>query len=129
MTDHLRRYLIAAFAALATGVLVAAVAKAEGENIGDTQMCVRLQYIDQTPVIDNKTILVKRKGKGGYKRIDLINKCGGLKIQGGFSHSTSINQLCTSDLLRVLEPVGSTCMIDKIVTIDKAEAKLLLAKK
>ena len=129
MTDHLRRYLIAAFAALATGVLVAAVAKAEGETIGDTQMCVRLQYIDQTPVIDNKTILVKMKGKGGYKRIDLINKCGGLKIQGGFSHSTSINQLCTSDLLRVLEPVGSTCMIDKIVTIDKAEAKLLLAKK
>ena len=129
MTNHLSRYLIAAFAALATGVLVAAAAKADGEKVGDTQMCVRLQYIDQTPVIDNKTILVKMKGNGGYKRIDLVNSCGGLKIQGGFSHSTSINQLCTSDPLRVLEPVGSTCMIDKIVTIDEAEAKILLAKK
>jgi hypothetical protein len=129
MTQQLSRYLIAAFAALATGVLVAAAAKAEGENVGDTQMCVRLQYIDQTPVIDNKTILVKMKGRGGYKRIDLVNTCGGLKIQGGFSHSSSINQLCTSDPLRVLEPIGSTCMIDKIVTIDEAEAKMLLAKK
>jgi len=128
MTDHLNRYLIAAFAALATGVLTAAAVRAEGEKIGDTQQCIRLQYIDSTPVIDNSTILVKMKG-GGFKRIDLVNKCSGLKIQGGFSHSTSINQLCTSDPLRVIEPVGSTCLIDKIVTIDEAEAKVLLAKK
>lgn len=129
MTDRLSRYLIAAFAALATGILAAAAVRAEGENVGDTQQCIRLQYIDQTPVIDNKTILVKMKGKGQYKRIDLLNNCTGLKIEGGFSHSSSINQLCTSDPLRVLEPVGSTCLIDKIVTIDEAEAKTLLAKK
>jgi hypothetical protein len=129
MTNTFSRYLIAAFAALATGVLVAAVAKAEGDKVGDTQQCVRLQFIDSTPVIDNKTILIKMKGKGDYKRIDLLNNCSGLKIEGGFSHSTSINQLCTSDPLRVLGPVGSTCLIDKIVTIDEAEAKMLLAKK
>ena len=129
MTHQFSRYLIATFAALATGILTAAAVRAEGEKVGDTQQCVRLQYIDQTPVIDNKTILIKMKGKGQYKRIDLVNNCGGLKIQGGFSHSTSINQLCTSDALRVLEPIGSTCLIDKIVTIDEAEAKILLAKK
>ncbi|MSO96640.1 MAG: hypothetical protein EXR11_00260 [Rhodospirillaceae bacterium] len=129
MTTTVTRYLIATFAALASGVLAAAAVKAEGENVGDTQQCIRLQYIDSTPVIDNQTILVKMKGKGGYKRIDLLNKCSGLKIQGGFGHSTSINQLCKSDPLVVLEPVGSTCLIDKIVTIDKAEAKALLAKK
>lgn len=129
MTTTLSRYVIAAFAALATGVLVAAAAKADGTKPGDEQQCVRLQYIDSTPVIDNKTILVKMKSKGDYKRIDLLNNCSGLKIQGGFSHSTSINQLCTSDPLRVLEPIGSTCLIDKIVTIDEAEAKTLLAKR
>jgi hypothetical protein len=129
MTHRLARYLIATFAALASGVIAAAAVKADGENIGDTQQCVHLQYIDSTPVIDNKTILIKMKGRGGFKRIDLVNNCSGLKIEGGFSHSTSINQLCTSDALRVLQPVGSTCLIDKIVTIDEAEAKALLAKK
>jgi len=129
MTAPLTRYLIAAFAALATGVLAAAAVKAEGEKVGETQQCIKLQYIDSTPVIDNKTILVKMKAKGEYKRIDLVNNCVGLKIQGGFSYSTSINQLCTSDPLRVIEPVGATCLIDKIVTIDEAEAQTLLAKK
>ena len=129
MNDRLNRYLIATLAALAAGMLAAATVRAEGEKVGDTQQCIRLQYIDQTPVIDNKTILVKMKGKGSYKRIDLVNNCTGLKIEGGFSHSSSINQLCTSDALRVLDPIGSTCMIEKIVTIDEAEAKTLLAKK
>lgn len=129
MTAHYSRYLIAVFVALACGVLAAATVRAEGEKVGDTQQCIRLQDIDETPVIDNKTILVKMKARGGYKRIDLLNNCSGLKIQGGFAHETSINQLCTSDPLRVLEPIGATCMIDKIVTIDETEAKALLARK
>ena len=116
------------FAAIAfVGVTHAATA-AEGDKVGETQQCIRLQYVDETPVIDDKTILVRMKG-GGYKRIDLLNKCSGLKIQGGFSHSTSTNELCKTDPLRVLEPVGSTCLIDKIVTIDEAEAKALRAKR
>ncbi len=130
MTSTLTRILIATFAALAGGVLAAAAVKAaDGDKIGDTQQCIQLNYIDSTPVIDNRTILVKMKGGGGYKRIDLVNNCSGLKLEGGFSHSTSINQLCTSDPLKVLGPVGSMCMIDKIVTIDEAEAKTLQAKK
>ncbi len=121
----------------ATRTLLAAVAfvgftqaaqAAKGDNIGDTQQCIRLSYVDETPVIDDKTIAVRMKG-GGYKRIDLLNKCSGLKIQGGFSHSTSTNDLCTTDPLRVLEPVGATCLIDKIVTIDAAEYKELRKKK
>jgi hypothetical protein len=122
------KILLGTFAVLASAILAAAAARAEGDQIGDTQQCIRLQYIDETPVIDNKTILVKMKSKG-YKRIDLLNRCSGLKIQGGFGYSTSINQLCTSDALHVLEPVGSICMIEKIVTIDEAEAKALLAKR
>lgn len=129
MTSSMTRILIATFAALAGGVLAAAAVKADGDKIGDTQQCIHLSYIDQTPVIDNRTILVKMKGGGGFKRIDLVNNCSGLKIEGGFSHATSINQLCTSDPLKVLGPVGSMCMIDKIVTIDEAEAKMLQAKK
>jgi hypothetical protein len=101
---------------------------AKGDNLGDTQQCIRLSSVDETPVIDDRTIAVRMKG-GGYKRIDLVNKCSGLKMQGGFSHSTSTNDLCTTDPLRVLEPVGATCLIDKIVTIDAAEYKELRKRK
>lgn len=125
---HLSRYLTAATVAI---VGFAGAAKAEGEKLGETQRCLNLMYIDETPVIDNKTILVKMKGKDNYKRIDLLNNCSGLKLQGGFSHSTSTNDLCVTDPLRVLESngIGATCLIDKIVTIDATEAKMLRAKK
>ncbi|MBM3512158.1 MAG: hypothetical protein FJX59_00425 [Alphaproteobacteria bacterium] len=128
MTTHMTTTLMATFTVLALSVLAASSVRAAGNDIGDTQQCIRLQYIDETPVIDNKTILVKMKPKG-FKRIDLVNKCSGLKLQGGFGFSTAINQLCTSDALHVLEPIGSICMIDQIVTIDEAEAKALMAKR
>ena len=129
MHKTLKRTLIAAAAGIAAGCATFAMAHAAGEKVGDTQQCVPLMSIDQTPVIDDKTILIKMKGRGGYKRIDLINRCSGLKMQEGFAHATSTNDLCTTDPLRVLEPVGATCMIDKIVTIDEAEAKQLMARR
>ncbi len=122
---HASKYLLAAVALV--GFAQTATA-AQGDKVGETQQCIRLQYIDETPVIDDKTIAVRMKG-GGFKRIDLLNKCSGLKLQGGFAHSTSTNDLCTTDPLRVLEPIGSTCLIDKIVTIDKAEYTELRKRK
>ena len=91
-----------------------------------TQQCIPLQYINQTPVIDSKTILVEMKGNK-FKRIDLVNKCSGLKFEKGFSHSTSINKLCKQDTLRVLRS-GSICLIKQIVDITKEEAKALKSK-
>jgi len=62
-----------------------------------------------------------------FKRIDLLNRCSGLKIEGGFSYSTSINQLCIQDTLRVLR-AGTTCMIKQIVDITPEEAQALKDK-
>lgn len=95
---------------------------------GEEQQCIRLSAIDQTPVIDNQTILVEMKGNGGFKRIDLRNRCSGLKIEGGFGYSTSINRLCKQDRLTVLR-AGTPCMIDKIVDITEEEAEALLDRK
>jgi hypothetical protein len=97
-----------------------------GESTGKTQQCIRLQDIDQTPVIDNQTILIEMRGNK-FKRIDLLNRCSGLKIEGGFSYSTSINQLCIQDTLRVLR-AGTTCMIKQIVDITPEEAQALKDK-
>lgn len=116
---------IAALAILATTAISVTPALADGHE-EKTQQCIRLQSIDQTPVIDNQTILVEMKG-GTYKRIDLLNRCSGLKIEGGFSHSTSINSLCIQDSLRVLRS-GGICMIKQIVDISEEEAKELKAK-
>jgi len=101
----------------------------EGANAGDTQQCLYLANIDQTPVIDDNTILAKMKGRGGYKRIDLVNKCVGLRISDGFSYATSTQQLCIQDALRVFSGGGEFCAIKQIVTIDDNEAKGLLAKR
>ncbi len=112
---------------LATLVLLPVGAHAEGENIGDTQQCVYLSRIDQSPAIDNKTILLEMKGNGGYKRVDLVSNCPGLTFDG-FIIQTSINRLCKSDTLTVNREVGAACMIEKIVTIDETEAAALRAK-
>lgn len=109
---------------IAAATTLPAATETEGEE--QTQQCIRLQYVDQTPVIDNKTILVEMKGNK-FKRIDLRNRCSGLKLEGGFSHSTSINKLCKQDTLQVLRS-GGFCMIDKIVDITEEEA-LALKKK
>lgn len=111
--------------ALSTALVTATFPALADNHEEKTNQCIRLQAIDQTPVIDNKTILVEMKG-GTYKRIDLLNRCSGLKIEGGFSHSTSINQLCIQDSLRVLRS-GGICMIKQIVDITEEEAKELKA--
>ena len=110
---------------IAALALTSAPALAEA---GEEQQCIRLSAIDQTPVIDNKTILVEMRGNRGYKRIDLLNRCSGLKIEGGFGYSTSINRLCKQDLLTVLR-AGTPCMIDKIVDITEEEADALMDRK
>ena len=101
------------------------------ENTEQEQQCISLQRIDQTPIIDNKTILVDLRG-GGYKRIDIRNRCPGLKSEGRYTYSTSISKLCKQDALTVLSSDGSpigTCLIEKIVSIEDAEAKALLDRR
>ena len=102
---------------------------AEGEAVGDTQSCIQLSRIDESPAVDSRTILIKMRGRhGGYKRIDLAGPCPGITFSG-YMHSTYIDRLCKFDTLRVLQPIGAVCLIDRIVTIDEAEAKALAARK
>jgi hypothetical protein len=126
MLNAVRRYILTAAAAAAA--LGGAVTAHAANKPGETQMCVPLAQIDETVVIDDQTILIRMKG-GGFKRMDMAYRCSGLKMNQGFVHKTSTQNLCTTDPLRVLEPAGASCMIDKIVTIDKEEGKTLLARR
>lgn len=117
--------LIALSTVLALGL---GSASAFADAVGETHKCVRLTDIMDSPVIDDKTILLKMRGKDDFKRVDMRGSCSGMKFSG-IGHSTPTNELCTSNAITVLQPVGAACMIERIVTIDKAEADTLLAKR
>ena len=99
-------------------------------NVGDTQTCVSLKSIDDSRVIDNKTIVLRVLSTPEYRRIDLTSECFGLSFSDGFSSATSISQLCANDIIKVTrDPVGSQCTIDQITVIDEGEAKALIASR
>ncbi len=121
-------FFAAAFAALSGGTTV--VQAAEDNDIGAVQMCVPLRQIDDSRVIDDKTILLRVAGNSPYRRIDLAHECIGLTSADNFTSATTISQLCQQDILRVTQQtVGSQCIINKIVVIDEVEAKALLARR
>lgn len=88
------------------------------------QTCIRLTSIDESPVIDDRTILVKMKNNQ-FKRIDLASPCSGLTIAGGFNHVTHSDDLCTTDTLYPRDHSGSVCGIKRIVDISPDEAQRL----
>ena len=105
-----------------------AFAAAAAPAMAAQHQCIYLSDIDQTPAIDESTVLIKLRGRDHFMRMDLQGRCPGLEFNG-FAHESRTNQLCTSDPLRVIEPVGATCMIDKIVDISPDEAHALLKRK
>tara|TARA_R110000868_G_scaffold181796_3_gene422732 strand:+ start:638 stop:1027 length:390 start_codon:yes stop_codon:yes gene_type:complete len=129
MTSILNWRRALSLAIIAGSFLATPVVAADGDNIGDTQMCINSNHIKDTPVIDSKTILVKMDlPQDGYKRIDLLRECAGLNNGSGFAYDTPLNKLCKQDTLIALGSGGSRCLIDKIVTIDKAEARALMER-
>ena len=127
MASVLKRCLIAACVASVAGLAVAAEEDKPAEKPARTQMCIQASRIDQSPAVDNRTIVLKMKD-GSYKRMDLVNSCSDLLFGHGFSFETSIDELCTSTPLHINEIAGQTCMIKQIVDISKDEAKALLSK-
>jgi hypothetical protein len=104
----------------ATGVLNYANA---AQTSGPDMVCIPIQEIRQSPAIDNKTILLELNGHK-YKRLDLVDVCPGITIEG-FSFVTSTDDLCTTNGLRVNETAGPMCMIKDIVDITAEQARLL----
>lgn len=128
MKKNLRFVPLIALGALASFVMPTAVAIAAGEAVGESQRCISLSQIKDSPIIDDRTILVRMRAAGGYKRVDLMGSCPGLSFNG-YARSSPENSFCTSDTLSVIGPIAMICKIDKIVTIDANEAKALEAKK
>jgi hypothetical protein len=77
----------------------------EMRAVGEAKSCVNLRSIRSTNVVDNQTIDFKVDG-GKTLRNVLPYSCPSLKMQDAFSYRTSLNQLCSVDVIRVLNNYG-----------------------
>lgn len=67
--------------------------------------CLRLNDIRETRVRDDRTIDFVTSGKKVYRNT-LDGSCPQLGFEKRFSYKTSLNQLCSVDLITVLVPPG-----------------------
>lgn len=125
MSKFTANIAFAAVAAVGLGLLSSTVA-----NAADVQgeRCIRLRQIHESPIIDDRTILVKLNGKSGFRRMDLSGTCSGISWDG-YARVSPESSICTTDTLHVLGPTGAACQIERIVTIDAKEAGELEARK
>ena len=122
--------LIAKNMVVAVSLAAVAVSPAvAAEKVGSVQMCIMSNYIEETPVIDNRTILVRMNPGRGYKRIELETDCNTMSDGKTLAFDTSVNRLCVQDTLNAHEDSGHACTISKIVTIDADEAQELMSRR
>jgi hypothetical protein len=74
---------------------------------GPAQTCIDLARIDHSEIKDDSTILFHMKGGQIYEN-KLPYRCFGLKFEDGFAYSTSLSQLCNTDIIHVLHR-GTAC--------------------
>ena len=72
---------------------------------GPAQSCIQLTDARETRVRDDWTIDFIRSGKRAWRNT-LPSRCPGLKSNDGFSYKTSLSQLCSTDIIHVLERTG-----------------------
>jgi len=97
---------------------------------------VILSDVRQTVVIDDQTILFyMRGGKKNVYRNYLGHECPNLAREGRFAYQTSMNRLCSIDLITVLEQFGTrlgpgfTCRLGDFYPITYEEAEILRKEK
>jgi hypothetical protein len=109
--------------------LVANPSSAQDEDERDRRPvdCVSIPSIDDTAVLDDRTVLFFMRGDVVYRNY-LSKTCPGLDRQDSFSYRTTGGRLCKMDTITVLErdPVrastGFTCALGEFRPISTEEA-------
>ncbi|MEO0439328.1 MAG: hypothetical protein AAF067_00485 [Pseudomonadota bacterium] len=100
--------------------------KYEIAEIGEPENCIRRSQIRSTDVISDSIIDFKMRG-GDIYRNTLPNRCSGLAFEEAFSYRTSVNQLCSVDIIRVIDNSGggirerNACGLGKFQKIEKTK--------
>ena len=120
-------------AAQAGGAPAANAAAAKAEDFDRTPTkCITPSNIKETAIVDDSTILFYMRGgsKATY-RTSLPHECPNLASENRFAYKTTMNRLCDSDLITVLEQYGVglregfTCRLGLFYPIPYEEAELL----
>ena len=75
------------------------------QNVGAPVSCVTTHQIRSTRIVDDRTIDFEMNGKKLYRNI-LPYSCPGLKSEERFSYRLTNSQLCSVDIIRVLNDFG-----------------------
>lgn len=92
--------------------------------VGRPEACIPLSQIGETRVRDGRTIdFIAGPGRRAWRNT-LPYDCQGLAREKAFSFNTSISQLCSTDIIRVIENVGpaptpgAACGLGQFVPIE-----------
>jgi hypothetical protein len=125
-------FLLFLTASLAGGGLAMAYAKEkkpapEIRLVGEAQSCVQIHSINSTKIVDDHTIDFRMNGNK-IMRNTLSGRCPGLKSADSFSYQTSMSQLCSVDIIHVLDNYGGSfhegagCGLGKFQPIEVVKA-------
>ncbi|HEX4693350.1 hypothetical protein [Sphingomonas sp.] len=119
------RTLILTIAAIAIAAPVAARDQAAPAAIpaGPPVDCIQLNQIRETHVRSDQVIDFEMSGKRVYRNT-LDGACPSLGLEERFSYSASTGQLCSTDLITVLQSTGgrgATCGLGKFQPVTLAK--------
>ena len=107
---------------------------AASDEISSEEMvnCVSLTQIDRTRVVDDHTLLFYMRNDDIYRNV-LPHRCPGLDNQQRFMYRVPITQLCSVDVITVLDDLGSgfmpgaSCGLGKFQPISETMAEEIIA--
>jgi hypothetical protein len=120
---------------LAAGISLGGIAIAYAKNrapelpvqtIGTPLNCVNTNHIRSTKIVDDRTIDFEMTGKKLYRNT-LPYSCPSLKFEERFSYKPTGSQLCSVDIIRVLNNYGGRlqegagCGLGKFQQIEKVQ--------
>ena len=75
--------------------------------VGNAEACVNLNQLRESRIRDDGTIDFIRSGNRAWRN-SLPQSCPGLKSADAFTYKTSLSQLCSTDIIYVLERTGGS---------------------
>lgn len=120
-----------AISLLGLGAMMLTGSASAQDSSGDVR-CLPLMRIQNTTVIDDSTILFETVNRTYYKN-DLPQRCPDLKRNGKFMYRVALDQLCSLDIITVLQDVGfgfqagAACGLGSFKSISTEQADALIA--
>lgn len=97
------------------------------------ERCIPIRSIKQTKVLDDQSVIFYTNGNKNYVN-RLPYSCGGLRMADSFMYRTSQSELCSVDIITVLNRMGSnfapgpSCGLGMFEEVDKEQLEALTKK-